>query len=316
MSKERVGLLSMVVDPELVDSLRGHTDKRVLEIINSVLNTLTYREREIIKLRYGLGDEYTYTLKEVGRIFKVSGTRIGQIEAKAIRKLQHPVRARKLQESLQQYFAELQRPDHDIDLKDVVSTVKELTPCLIKHLQSHHADITKIRPDVFEELVAEFFASWGFDEVRLVGRDARTSADILVVKKEAAAGSRIRYFIEVKRQCKRIGVGVIDRVLGAIIQERPSWGWHLGMIVSTSGFCSFKKYTRNDLEQRGILLKDKDDIVRWLKDYRPSDRGLWLPPDCRIYEAPPKTSAGSSKGGGGTGDLLGKREKKGFEKCD
>ena len=64
--------------------------------IEQVLRGLTYREREIIKLRYGIGDGYTYTLEEVGRIFKVTRERVRQVEAKAIRKLQHPVRARKL----------------------------------------------------------------------------------------------------------------------------------------------------------------------------------------------------------------------------
>ena len=64
--------------------------------IDHVLKTLTYREREIIKLRYGLGDGYTYTLEEVGRIFKVTRERVRQIEAKAVRKLQHPVRSRQL----------------------------------------------------------------------------------------------------------------------------------------------------------------------------------------------------------------------------
>ena len=58
--------------------------------IEQVLKTLTYREREIIKLRYGIGDGYTYTLEEVGRIFKVTRERVRQVEAKAIRKLQHP----------------------------------------------------------------------------------------------------------------------------------------------------------------------------------------------------------------------------------
>ena len=65
--------------------------------IEMVLKTLTYREREIIKLRYGIGDGYTYTLEEVGRIFKVTRERVRQVEAKAIRKLQHPVRSRKLE---------------------------------------------------------------------------------------------------------------------------------------------------------------------------------------------------------------------------
>jgi RNA polymerase primary sigma factor len=67
------------------------------ERIDMVLKTLSYREREIIKLRYGIGDGYTYTLEEVGRIFKVTRERVRQVEAKAIRKLQHPVRARRLE---------------------------------------------------------------------------------------------------------------------------------------------------------------------------------------------------------------------------
>jgi len=64
--------------------------------IEQLLKTLTYREREIIRLRYGLGDGYTYTLEEVGRIFKVTRERVRQIEAKAVKKLQHPVRSEKL----------------------------------------------------------------------------------------------------------------------------------------------------------------------------------------------------------------------------
>ena len=61
--------------------------------MENVLNTLSFREREIIKLRYGLGGGYTYTLEEVGKIFKVTRERVRQIEAKAVRKLQHPIRS-------------------------------------------------------------------------------------------------------------------------------------------------------------------------------------------------------------------------------
>jgi RNA polymerase primary sigma factor len=73
------------------------TQEMLKDKIEQVLKTLTYREREIIKLRYGLGDGYTYTLEEVGRIFKVTRERVRQIEAKAVRKLQHPVRSRQLE---------------------------------------------------------------------------------------------------------------------------------------------------------------------------------------------------------------------------
>ncbi len=64
--------------------------------ITRVLKSLSYREREIIKLRYGLGDGYSYTLEEVGHIFKVTRERIRQIEAKAVRKLQQPSRSQEL----------------------------------------------------------------------------------------------------------------------------------------------------------------------------------------------------------------------------
>jgi RNA polymerase primary sigma factor len=72
----------------------GH--EMLKERIDDVLKTLTFREREIVKLRYGIGDGYTYTLEEVGRIFRVTRERVRQIEAKAVRKLRHPVRARQL----------------------------------------------------------------------------------------------------------------------------------------------------------------------------------------------------------------------------
>ena len=78
------------------------TGEMLKDRIEAVLKTLTYREREIIKLRYGIGDGYTYTLEEVGKIFKVTRERVRQVEAKAIRKLQHPVRARKLEGFLDQ----------------------------------------------------------------------------------------------------------------------------------------------------------------------------------------------------------------------
>jgi len=68
------------------------------EKIDELLRTLTYREREIVRLRYGLVDGYCYTLEEVGRLFKVTRERVRQIEAKAVAKLQHPVRSADLSE--------------------------------------------------------------------------------------------------------------------------------------------------------------------------------------------------------------------------
>jgi RNA polymerase primary sigma factor len=86
------------IEDETAESpVTAATQEMLKSKIDHVLKTLTYREREIIKLRYGIGDGQTYTLEEVGRIFRVTRERVRQIEAKAIRKLQHPVRSRKLE---------------------------------------------------------------------------------------------------------------------------------------------------------------------------------------------------------------------------
>jgi RNA polymerase primary sigma factor len=86
-----------IEDDDIDSPVASATQEMLKDRIDIVLKTLSYREREIIKLRYGIGDGYTYTLEEVGRIFKVTRERVRQVEAKAIRKLQHPVRSRKLE---------------------------------------------------------------------------------------------------------------------------------------------------------------------------------------------------------------------------
>jgi len=63
--------------------------------------SLTERERNVIKLRFGLDDGKTRTLEEVGKEFNVTRERIRQIEAKALRKLRHPSRSRKLKDFLE-----------------------------------------------------------------------------------------------------------------------------------------------------------------------------------------------------------------------
>lgn len=85
-----------IEDDSVESPVHSASREMLKDRIENVLSTLTFREREIIKLRYGIGDGYTYTLEEVGRIFRVTRERVRQIEAKAVRKLQHPVRARRL----------------------------------------------------------------------------------------------------------------------------------------------------------------------------------------------------------------------------
>ena len=71
------------------------------EQLLGVLDTLTPREQKVLRLRYGIDDGKQRTLEEVGREFNVTRERIRQIEAKALRKLRHPSRSKKLKDFLE-----------------------------------------------------------------------------------------------------------------------------------------------------------------------------------------------------------------------
>lgn len=81
--------------PNLIDSVSKEFLK---DYLNEVLNTLSDRERRVLEMRFGLADGKSKTLEDVGKEFSVTRERIRQIEAKAIRKLRHPTRARKLKD--------------------------------------------------------------------------------------------------------------------------------------------------------------------------------------------------------------------------
>ena len=97
---EDASFSEFVEDLSAESPTQSATNGLLKDRIESLLKTLTFREREIIRLRYGLTDGYTYTLEEVGRIFRVTRERVRQIEAKAVKKLQHPVRSRQLESFL------------------------------------------------------------------------------------------------------------------------------------------------------------------------------------------------------------------------
>lgn len=78
------------------DPLYDVNQQSLKDSIRDVLDQLSYREREILRLRYGLADGYAYTLEEVGQIFSVTRERVRQIEAKAVRKLQQPCKSQAL----------------------------------------------------------------------------------------------------------------------------------------------------------------------------------------------------------------------------
>ncbi len=85
-----------IEDTKVVSPAQSSAFSMLQDKMGSVLSTLTQREERVIRLRFGLGDGCPRTLEEVGNIFNVTRERVRQIEAKALRKLRHPSRSRKL----------------------------------------------------------------------------------------------------------------------------------------------------------------------------------------------------------------------------
>ncbi len=90
-------LADFLIDRGDGDPLGDINREGLRQRLTEVLEGLNDREREVLRLRYGLADGYTYTLEEVGDLFSVTRERVRQIEAKAVRKLQHPARCKALE---------------------------------------------------------------------------------------------------------------------------------------------------------------------------------------------------------------------------
>ena len=97
---EDTSLLDMIPTDSVL-SVEDEVAAKVLgETLNEILGTLTERQRKVLELRFGINDGKERTLEEVGQVFGVTRERIRQIEAKALRKLRHPSRSRKIKDFL------------------------------------------------------------------------------------------------------------------------------------------------------------------------------------------------------------------------
>ncbi len=95
-----------IEDKKAISPANATAYSMLKEQMENVLGTLTDREKKVIRLRFGIGDGYPRTLEEVGSIFNVTRERVRQIEAKALRKLRHPTRSRRLKSFLDVTLAE------------------------------------------------------------------------------------------------------------------------------------------------------------------------------------------------------------------
>ena len=149
--------------------------------INDLLkNALSYRERHIFSLRTGLyeSDGFRFTFPEIGHIFKISSSRARQLFLRARRKFLNAI-------------SETRKDAGEVlaDVKQAIQEAKSLTPQLIEFLKNQPTQLKHLHWQVFEHLIGEFFASWGFSDVCLVGKNPNTAADIFAMQRLSPLGS-------------------------------------------------------------------------------------------------------------------------------
>lgn len=162
-----------------------------------------------------------------------------------------------------------------------ISTVEHARTLSLELMLSLRDDprlLRAVRWNVFEEVVAEFMASRGYQDVRLTGLATDTAADVVAILRDPRLPTPMRCFVEVKHWTARaVGIEVVDRVHWAMVRERGSRGWHSALIVAHQ-FTRSPEMDPERLAKLGIGLADEKDLVTWLKAYEPHpETGLYLP---------------------------------------
>lgn len=242
-----------------------------------VLATLEPHKELTLRLRFGIGVSAQFTYEEIAEQLGISAEDVANIEAEGLRDLRHP--SRKIFTDLRASITAIPKPpEPKLELIEEIEKVNNISPELIAHLKEKTEDLEKLNETVVEQLVAEILTQQGFSDVKLVGRNPNTSADILATQTIMPSGVILRLFVEVKRWKDKVGIEVINTVYGAMMLEKEIFGCNAAMIVSVGGFKDIRKINSEDLQLRGIYLRDKDDLIRWLDDYKQNKNGLWLPP--------------------------------------
>lgn len=155
----------------------------------------------------------------------------------------------------------------------LVVSIKNVHEEYMLWLQKHADAVDKIAWEAFEQLVAEIFASRGFD-IDLTGRIRNRSSDILAVRTDEF-GVETKYLIECKRydSAQRVGLDVVNGVIGSARRADVDHAF----LVTSSFFTKDVSDRRSTFEQLRLHLRDGDDVREWLGDYKPrGDWGLWL----------------------------------------
>lgn len=239
-------------------ALRPEETRRLNERLEEVLRTLTYREREVLKLRFGSlpGDGFIYTRQEVGRIFKITASAVGRIEDRAFRKLCHPVRMQHLKE-----FVSVR--GFDVPDQETIRAIVNSNAELICYLKQHPEHLYRIPPDAFERIIAEVFGSQGY-QVEFTQQTRDGGRDVIAVSR-SKFGIKTKHIIECKRFApnRPVSVELVRGLYGVKNEQRADHA----ILATTSYFTADAVKFSKSPNVWNLHLKDFEAIQGWLTAY-------------------------------------------------
>ena len=212
---------------------------------DKVLNTLSYRERECAKLYTALGDGYSYTISEIGRIFKIRRSNVRTIIHGTASKIRANPDLVKL-----------------LAVHEVRSVLVVAYDELVREIAKHPQDIYSISPRRFEEIVAYILEQFGFT-VDLTAQTRDGGADILAVTKDAL-GITTSYIVECKRYAKdnKVGVATARAIYGVKTAKRKDHA----IIATTSLFTQDAVTFSRTQEVINLHLRDFNSVMGWINE--------------------------------------------------
>jgi len=236
-------------------------------LINEALKSLTEKEALVLKMRFGLEDGTEHTLAEIGQQFKLTPERVRQIEAIALRKLQHPSRRRKLKslvEPIQEVMEEEKKDAEkiiefptDLGIGLITTNVDEH---LIRYFSEHPEEIKTMNRRLFEEMIAELFKGFGY-EVELTKQTRDGGIDIIAIKDLEVS---VKYIIQAKRPTleKPVGIDPVRALYGVKSDEKAT----KAILATTTYFTRDANlfFERHEWE---LEPRDYEGIMKWIKQY-------------------------------------------------
>ena len=227
--------------------------------IKKMMTLLTFREKKIIELRFGVKDRKPRTLEEISAVFALAPSTIRRIERNALQRIRKKLIELKVEDEVDIGAGESKIADLNIDF-GIIQVSNRISELIIKYISQNPQKIKQLDRRILEEMVFEFFGKFGYD-VELTAPTRDGGRDVIAIKHKEVM---VKYLIECKRPDphNKVGIVPVRSLYGVKVDEKAT----KAILATTTSFTKpamiFFERHKWELEPR-----DYDGIVSWVKEY-------------------------------------------------